>query len=701
MRSPEAAVVRRAPLHPLLAKELREIVSGRALWTMLLILCPLVGYSFWQAVVLYGEASAAARDAPVLASGLSPLDGVLVPTFGALYVAVTFLFPFVAIRSLGREKETGALRLLLQLPYQVPTLIAAKMAAIFGAWLVVLIPTASAVVIWAMLGGHLYVPETANLVLGHLLYGLLVGAIALFAASISESSATAAIIALAFTIGSWVLDFALAGQPGALEWLSRLSLTQTLRTFEQGLLSPGLLLGVMAATCGFAALSAVWLHPGVPLRTKVLRSIACVAAVAAVLALATQVRTSVDLTEDRRNSFPAADQRALAGLREPLLVTVRLAPEDPRYVDLRRNVLAKLERALPDVSIRLATTGQSVVGSSSDEAYGEIEYSYAGRADKSRSTSPREILPLLYALAGKPTPPPGTGEEYPGYPLVADGRWTLPWFLVGLPLLIVIAWWRSRRPPQNPCTTHQRGRSSMNKIKSTIGTAVACGALAALLIYANAAQPLKIDFSDETAGAEPKSFVSVVGVWRIEAEGNNKVLAVDGRQWKEGQTSAGIADKARALYGDRYAEFLDRVQAYAYFPYVVAKDVTDFRDGEISVRFEGISGRIDQGAGILFNLKPNGDYLTIRANPLENNLVLWKFEKGKRSSVTWIRNTPTATRQWHDLKVRIAGAKVAGYLDGKLYLEHVLPQPVSGRIGLWSKADSHVYFDDFTVTPAD
>ena len=51
MRSPDAAVVRRAPLHPLLAKELREIVSGRALWTMLLILCPLVGYSFWQAVV--------------------------------------------------------------------------------------------------------------------------------------------------------------------------------------------------------------------------------------------------------------------------------------------------------------------------------------------------------------------------------------------------------------------------------------------------------------------------------------------------------------------------------------------------------------------------------------------------------------------------------------------------------------------------
>jgi hypothetical protein len=241
----------------------------------------------------------------------------------------------------------------------------------------------------------------------------------------------------------------------------------------------------------------------------------------------------------------------------------------------------------------------------------------------------------------------------------------------------------------------------MKKSRLSANVAIVVLGLAALLALAHAGQPLKIDFSDETVGTEPKSFASVVGVWRIENDGNNRVLVVDGRQWKQGQTAAGIADKARSLYGDRYAEFLDRVQAYAYFPYAVVKDVTDFRDGEISVRFEGISGRIDQGAGILFNLKPNGDYLTVRANPLENNLVLWKFEKGKRSSVKWIRNTPTPTRQWHDLKVNIAGPKVAAYLDGKPYLEHVLPEPVSGRIGLWSKADSHMYFDDFTVTSAD
>jgi ABC-2 type transport system permease protein len=450
LRSPDAVIHRRAPFEPLLAKEVREALGGRALWTMLLILCPLVGYSFFQAVALYGEASAAVKDAPVLASGLSPLDGVLVPSFGAFYLAVTLLFPFVAIRTLGREKDSGALRLLVQLPYRVSTLVGAKMAAVSIVWLVATVPALSALAIWAILGGHLHPAETANLLFGHLLYGLLVGAIALFAAAVSDSAATAAIVALAFTIGSWVLDFALAGQPGALGWIARLSLTQTLRPFEQGLFSFALVLSGVAAIGSFAALAAVWLHPGVPRRTRIVRSIGCATFVAAVFAVATQVRTSVDVSEDRRNSFPAADQRALTELREPLVITVHLATEDPRYVDLRRNILAKLERVLPDVTIRLATAGQSVVGSTSEEAYGEIEYAYGGRTDRSRSTSHREILPLLYALAERAVPTPAPGDDYPGYPLVANATPALIWFLAILPLLIIIAWWWSRRRPQIP-----------------------------------------------------------------------------------------------------------------------------------------------------------------------------------------------------------------------------------------------------------
>src|SRR5712672_1642543 len=251
--SPDTFRVRDAPLRPLLAKELWEILSGRALWTMLLLMCPLIGYGFFQAISLYGEASIAGLQSPLLASSLSPLDGVLVPTLGASYVAVTLLFPFVAIRVLGQEKESGALRLLIQLPYRSPTLIAAKLLAVLATLLLSSVPVLSAIVIWSMLGGHLSAPETLNLLLGHLLYGLLVGAIALFAASASESAATAAIIALAFTIGSWVLDFTVAGHPGIFAWISLLSLTQTLHAFEQGLLSAGLVLGIAGAIAGFAA----------------------------------------------------------------------------------------------------------------------------------------------------------------------------------------------------------------------------------------------------------------------------------------------------------------------------------------------------------------------------------------------------------------------------------------------------------------
>jgi ABC-2 type transport system permease protein len=445
LRSLETIVAGHAPLRPLLMKELREIIAGRALWILLLLMCPLIGYSFFQSVSLYADSSAAGLQSPVLAASLSPFDGVLVPTFGASYVAVTLLFPFVAIRVLGQEKESGTLRLLVQLPYRTSALIAAKLAAILAAFVLVGLPALTTLVLWTFLGGHLSAPETANLILGHLLYGLLVGAIALFAASVTDSAATAAIVALAFTIGSWVLDFTLAGRPGMLEWIAHLSLTQVLHGFEQGLLSPGRILGVIAVIGAFAALAGVWLPPGVAIRAKLLRSLLCVIAAAIVLGLVSQVRLSVDVTADRRNSFPAADQRVLATLSEPLHVTVHLAPEDPRYMDLQRNVLAKLERAMPNVGIRLAD-GRLATGAGAD-AYGEVEYTYGARSDVTPSTSPREVLPVLYGLAGVPVPPPDPGDGYPGYPLTADAWYALPWFLVAWPLLIALTWWLSRRPP--------------------------------------------------------------------------------------------------------------------------------------------------------------------------------------------------------------------------------------------------------------
>jgi ABC-type transport system involved in multi-copper enzyme maturation permease subunit len=445
LRLPETYRAHAVPWRPLVAKELAEIMSGRALWTMLLVICPLVGYSFFQAVSLYGEASASASQWAAAATSLSPLDGVLVPTFGSFYVAVTLLFPFVAIRVLGQERESGALRLLVQLPYSPSTLILAKLGAVLAALVLVSIPALTTVPIWLWLGGHLGLLETFNLLFGHLLYGLLIGSLALFAATISDSSATAAIITLAATIGSWVLDFTLAGHSGLAGWFAQMSLTQAIRGFEQGLFSVGLVLGIAAVVCGLTALSSIWLPPGTPMATKFARSLACVLATLLALGIATQVRKSVDVSEDRRNSFSPADQRLLETLALPLVITVHLVPEDPRYVDLQRNVLGKLERAMPNVSVVLAAHQRDFAGNS--DAYGEIGFVYGDRSDVSRSTSPREILPLLYALAGREPPKPAQRADYPGYPLVASADTTLPWFFGGLPLLIAFAWWRSRQPP--------------------------------------------------------------------------------------------------------------------------------------------------------------------------------------------------------------------------------------------------------------
>ncbi len=209
------------------------------------------------------------------------------------------------------------------------------------------------------------------------------------------------------------------------------------------------------------------------------------------------------------------------------------------------------------------------------------------------------------------------------------------------------------------------------------------------------------DFSQETVGAMPISFAPAVGNWiiGIDRENNkeNKVLVVDGRKWSRGNASAGLADKAKALYGERYAEFLDNVKAYAYYPFAVCQQVDNFSNGEITVRFKGIAGRIDQGAGILFDLKPNGDYYALRANPLENNLVLWRFKHGKRTSISWVRDVVTPSKKWHDLKLKVKGNQVRGYVNGKQYLGHKLPESVSGKVGLWTKADSVVYFDEYKV----
>lgn len=75
--------------------------------------------------------------------------------------------------------------------------------------------------------------------------------------------------------------------------------------------------------------------------------------------------------------------------------------------------------------------------------------------------------------------------------------------------------------------------------------------------------------------------------------------------------------------------------------------------------------------------------------------MLFKYEQGKRSSVEWVRNSPTPTGPWHTLKVAVAGPRITGCLDGKARLTHEWREPVGGRVGVWSKADSVVCLEIF------
>ena len=205
-------------------------------------------------------------------------------------------------------------------------------------------------------------------------------------------------------------------------------------------------------------------------------------------------------------------------------------------------------------------------------------------------------------------------------------------------------------------------------------------------------------FDDETVGGASRSFEAVVGDWYVGEADGKKGLMVDGTRWRQGTPSANIADQSRRLYGDRYAEFLDGVKAFAFFPLAIYNgDCAG--DRKVSVRFYPIAGRIDQGAGIAFDIGTDGSYFGFRANALEDNMLFFKVVKGRRTLLQTIRGVETSTRAWHTLTARIAGKQLTVELDSKERFKRTLDRAPTGRCGLWSKADSKVLFDDFEANP--
>lgn len=264
--------------------------------------------------------------------------------------------------------------------------------------------------------------------------------------------------------------------------------------------------------------------------------------------------------------------------------------------------------------------------------------------------------------------------------------------LLALPLLFLTAKAAAQAPPQAPAPAPPQGE----KVDPATGKKSGPRVRGPLQLELGPATV--VDVSHDAAGQEPKAFLPIVGDWTVLQEGEKRFTHVDGRKWKRGQPSNGLVEKARALYGKDEQHFLDNVKAFAYFPYSLAQGVDDFREGEIRVRFRLDGGDLDQCAGIVFNVKPNGDYLAWRFNGKEDNAVLWTFYEGQRHFVArGTTDKPIPLGEWHELTVKVKGNRLEGWLDDVLELQYGLPFTVSGRLGLWSKTDSVDTFDAFTV----
>ena len=199
---------------------------------------------------------------------------------------------------LSRETE-WALKLLLQLPGSLAAKLAAKGTVLLAGWVVSGVPALMAVALWKSYGGHLHAPETLNLLLGHFLRAMLSIGIAVAAAALTESAASAAIVTLGFTVGTWALDFIAAGRGGVLQQLANYTPTAALRSFEQGLLRLSTTVVMLAIVFAAFALAAVWLNTGRTLRYRLLSTLALAAILVVVMFGAARLRTSWDLTENR------------------------------------------------------------------------------------------------------------------------------------------------------------------------------------------------------------------------------------------------------------------------------------------------------------------------------------------------------------------------------------------------------------------
>ena len=415
--------LRKTPFVWLLEKEWRELLTSRAWWVLLLAMGPLVGVSFISAVRTYGEASGLNGTAAGVGEAFSPLVGIWAPTFSACELAAAFLLPFVAIRLVSGDRQSGALKLELQHPMPAFARIAAKALVLLAGWLIAFTATA---------GRGRAVEKLRR---QHLRAGAGHGGDRPPAQRGSDDRARR---------GDGLARRASVdgGHPHAQRHRRHLDHQLHRRRSRRHV---GARRGLHADGDGRrvpARPRAARRHPdrarprcdrprargdldaarrrGAPPRAY--ESIALGAIAAAAIVRVHVRHPELGHVGKPANSFPEADEEALRQIRTPLHIEAHLAAEDPRRVDLERQALSKLRRVMPKVQVQYVSATSIGLFEQTSEHYGEIWYDLGGRSAMSRMTTAEGVLETIYALAGVTPPAENDDAIFRGHPLAVPPK---------------------------------------------------------------------------------------------------------------------------------------------------------------------------------------------------------------------------------------------------------------------------------------
>jgi hypothetical protein len=133
------------------------------------------------------------------------------------------------------------------------------------------------------------------------------------------------------------------------------------------------------------------------------------------------------------------------------------------------------------------------------------------------------------------------------------------------------------------------------------------------------------------------------------------------------------------------------------FPMAVF-DQPVLQDLDVAVRFKPVAGEVDRAAGIAVRLTDRDNYYVVRANALEDNVRLYRVVKGDRQQFAGA-NVKVPSGVWQELRLVVRGNRFEVFFGGKsLYTATDATFPGTGRVALWTKADSITSFDDLRIT---